>query len=117
VADLSAPPKPAKTPAAPVAPVVKGAGAAAPPEPGPGVGALRHDAAAIRRLFETGEFPYAQRLREAQYEEHMLALQRELLKAQRWIEERGEKIIVLFDARRLARRRNACHQGWQPRAY
>jgi polyphosphate kinase len=67
-----------------------------------GLSAKRHDPATIRRLFETGEYPYAQRLRESQYEAHMLALQRELLKAQRWIEERGEKVVVLFEGRDAA---------------
>src|SRR3954451_9353552 len=48
---------------------------------------MRHDPAVIRRLFETGEYPYRTKLRRDPYEEHMLALQRELLKCQRWIEE------------------------------
>ena len=41
---------------------------------------LRHDPAAIRRLFETGEYPYATHLRTGVYETHMLELQRELLR-------------------------------------
>lgn len=66
------------------------------------ISAMRHDPSLIRRLFETGEYPYAQRMRVAPYEEHMVALQRELLKAQRWIEENGERIIVLFEGRDAA---------------
>ncbi|HRY03610.1 MAG TPA: polyphosphate kinase 2, partial [Beijerinckiaceae bacterium] len=61
------------------------------------VGAMRHDPIVIRKLFESGEYPYAQRMRVKPYEEHMIALQQELLKAQRWIEESGEKIMVLFE--------------------
>jgi polyphosphate kinase 2 len=63
---------------------------------------MRHDPALIRKLFETGEYPYAQRMRVGPYEEHMVALQQELLKAQRWIEETGERIIVLFEGRDAA---------------
>jgi polyphosphate kinase len=62
----------------------------------------RHDPVEIRRLFETGEYPYQTRLRFAPYEEHMLKLQRELLKCQRWVEETGQKIIILFEGRDAA---------------
>ncbi len=61
-----------------------------------------HDPAEIRRVFESGAYPYAQRMRTAPYEKHMLALQRELLKAQRWIEENQERVIVLFEGRDAA---------------
>ncbi len=60
---------------------------------------LRHDPAAIRRLFETGEYPYKTQMRNAVYEEHMLQLQRELLKAQRWVAESGERVVLLFEGR------------------
>jgi polyphosphate kinase 2 len=63
---------------------------------------MRHDPAAIRRVFETGEYPYAARMRTAPYEEHMLKLQQELLKAQRWVEQSGEKIVMLFEGRDAA---------------
>ena len=63
---------------------------------------MRHDPAAIRRLFESGDYPYQSRLRMAAYEEHMLELQRELLKAQRWVEAAGERIILLFEGRDAA---------------
>lgn len=63
---------------------------------------LRHDPAAIRRLFETGEYPYTTPMRSAPYETHMLDLQRELLKAQHWVQETGERIVVLFEGRDAA---------------
>ena len=66
------------------------------------IAAMKHDPVAIRRLFETGEYPYATRLRNDAYEEHMLQLQRELLKAQRWIEESGERVVILFEGRDAA---------------
>ena len=63
---------------------------------------LRHDPAAIRRLFETGEYPYQSPMRTGPYEDHMLELQRELLKVQRWVQETGERIVVLFEGRDAA---------------
>ncbi|MBB4197662.1 polyphosphate kinase 2 [Rhodoblastus sphagnicola] len=63
---------------------------------------MRHDPAAIRRVFETGEYPYAQHMRPGPYEEHMLKLQQELLKAQRWVESVGEKIVMVFEGRDAA---------------
>ena len=63
---------------------------------------MRHDPAVIRRLFESGEYPYKVRIRRQAYEEQMLELQRELLKCQRWLEEAGQKIIVLFEGRDAA---------------
>jgi polyphosphate kinase 2 len=63
---------------------------------------MRHDPAAIHRIFETGEYPYRTRLRTAVYETHMLELQRELLKAQRWVEQTGQRIVILFEGRDAA---------------
>jgi polyphosphate kinase len=66
------------------------------------IAAMRHDPAAIRRLFESGEYPYKVGMRTAPYEAHMLELQRELLKAQRWIEQTGQRVVVLFEGRDAA---------------
>jgi polyphosphate kinase 2 len=63
---------------------------------------MRHDPTAIRRLFESGEYPYRNPMRGRPYEEHMLELQRELLKAQRWVETNGQRIVVLFEGRDAA---------------
>jgi polyphosphate kinase len=63
---------------------------------------MRHDPALIRRLFETGAYAYRTRMRENVYEEHLLQLQRELVKAQRWVEESGQRIVVLFEGRDAA---------------
>ena len=63
---------------------------------------LRHDPAAIRRIFESGEYPYRTRLRTTVYESHMLELQRELLKAQRWVEDTGQRVVILFEGRDAA---------------
>jgi polyphosphate kinase 2 len=63
---------------------------------------LRRNPDAIRHAFETGEFPYKSRLALRDYEEQMAALQIELLKAQTWVKETGEKIVVLFEGRDAA---------------
>jgi polyphosphate kinase len=97
----SAPSVPSSSPAPDPASPVDGI-----PEPGLSaahvIAALRHDPAAIRHLFESGEYPYKSRMRLAPYEAHMLELQRELLKAQRWIEESGQRIVLLFEGRDAA---------------
>ncbi|MEQ9815671.1 MAG: polyphosphate kinase 2 [Azospirillaceae bacterium] len=63
---------------------------------------MRHDPAAIRRAFENGEFPYATRMRRKPYEAAKTLLQVELLKVQRWVQEAGEKVVVLFEGRDAA---------------
>ena len=66
------------------------------------IGSLRNDPAAIRRLFKSGEYPYKTVMRTKPYEAHMLELQRELLKAQRWIEQAGHRVVILFEGRDAA---------------
>ncbi|KAB2948202.1 MAG: polyphosphate kinase 2 [Rhizobiaceae bacterium] len=63
---------------------------------------LRRDPEAIRHAFETGEYPYKSKLREGQYLEHMAKLQAELLKAQAWVKETRQKVVVLFEGRDAA---------------
>jgi polyphosphate kinase 2 len=63
---------------------------------------LRHNPEAIRRSFETGEYPYHTRMRRATYESQKARLQAELLKVQRWVKESGEKIVILFEGRDAA---------------
>ncbi len=62
----------------------------------------RRDPDIIRHAFETGEYPYSSRLRTKDYESHMAELQVELLKAQKWIKESGERIILMFEGRDAA---------------
>jgi len=75
---------------------------AAPVETAPGAEELRRDPVAIRRLFESGEYPYKSSMPARLYDEHMLELQRELLKAQRWVQEAGQRIVMLFEGRDAA---------------
>jgi len=62
----------------------------------------RHDPASIRRTFETGEYPYHTRLRRNAYEKNKASLQVELLKAQHWVKETGQRIVILFEGRDAA---------------
>jgi polyphosphate kinase 2 len=63
---------------------------------------LRRDPEAIRRAFETGEYPYQSRVPNKVYLEQMAKLQVELLKAQSWIKASGEKVVILFEGRDAA---------------
>jgi polyphosphate kinase 2 len=86
----------AEQPAAPTA-------AAVPPVSGSHrVAEMRHDPASVRRLFETGEYPYRTKVRRPDYERHKAELQIELLKLQEWVKTRGERILVLFEGRDAA---------------
>jgi polyphosphate kinase len=60
------------------------------------------DPDAIRRAFETGSYPYPDRLTERSYAREMAALQVELLKAQNWIKSAGKRIVLLFEGRDAA---------------
>ena len=62
----------------------------------------RRDPDEIRRAFEKGEYPYTARVSTKAYEAAMLELQVELLKAQHWIKETGERVIMLFEGRDAA---------------
>ena len=61
-----------------------------------------HDPEAVRRAFETGEFPYATKLTEKEYLDRVLPLQVELLKAQNWAKDSNERIAMLFEGRDAA---------------
>ncbi len=63
---------------------------------------LRHDKDAIRRMFETGEYPYKKKLTRARYEKHKAELQTELLKVQDWVRTTNQKIVLIFEGRDAA---------------
>lgn len=66
------------------------------------LGEMRHDPEQIKHAFESGLYPYKTKLKRAVYEKHKAELQVELLKVQKWVEETGQKIIVLFEGRDAA---------------
>jgi len=63
---------------------------------------MRHDPEAIRRAFETGEYPYATKMKRSEYERKKAELQAELLKVQHWAQETGQKFVLLFEGRDAA---------------
>ncbi|MEX3015306.1 polyphosphate kinase 2 [Gymnodinialimonas hymeniacidonis] len=52
--------------------------------------------------FETGDYPYPNKLAAKEYEAEKAALQVELLKVQHWVEETGQKVVMLFEGRDAA---------------
>ena len=56
----------------------------------------------VRQAFETGEYPYKDRLSRTVYERRKAKLQAELLKVQHWAQETGQKFVLLFEGRDAA---------------
>ncbi|MFK7836012.1 MAG: polyphosphate kinase 2 [Sulfitobacter sp.] len=52
--------------------------------------------------FEQGKYPYAKKLDRKTYEAEKSALQVELLKVQHWVQETGQKFVLLFEGRDAA---------------
>ncbi|MCB1381934.1 MAG: polyphosphate kinase 2 [Notoacmeibacter sp.] len=68
----------------------------------PSAADMRNDPGAIAKIFEQGVYPYKTKMRRNAYEKEKALLQVELLKAQRWIEETGQKVVMLFEGRDAA---------------
>ncbi len=56
----------------------------------------------IIERFENGMYPYADKMGRAEYERDKAELQVELLKLQKWVKQRGKKVVVLFEGRDAA---------------
>ncbi|MEM1365034.1 MAG: polyphosphate kinase 2 [Pseudomonadota bacterium] len=54
------------------------------------------------KAFESGDYPYDDKLKRSKYEKELEALQLELVKMQAWQEKTGERIICLFEGRDAA---------------
>jgi len=63
---------------------------------------MRQDPDAIRRAFESGEYPYKKKISNKDYEKSKAELQVELLKVQEWIKATGQKIVMIFEGRDAA---------------
>ncbi len=63
---------------------------------------IRHDYNEIRQMFESGTYPYKNKLKRAAYEKKKAELQVELLKLQAWVESTGQRILMLFEGRDAA---------------
>ncbi len=56
----------------------------------------------FREAFENGEYPYLKKMKKKDYEKRKAALQVELLKVQKWVEDTGQKIVLIFEGRDAA---------------
>ena len=56
----------------------------------------------VRRAFETGKYPYSEKMGRNAYEAEKAALQAELLKVQLWAQETGQKFVMIFEGRDAA---------------
>ena len=56
----------------------------------------------VRQAFESGEYPYADRMSRTVYEHQKAKLQAELLKVQIWAQDTGQKFVFLFEGRDAA---------------
>lgn len=63
---------------------------------------MRQDPEAIRRAFESGEYPYKKKISNKDYEKAKADLQVELLKVQDWIKTAEQKIVMIFEGRDAA---------------
>ena len=65
-------------------------------------GEMRHSPDKIKDLFRNGNYPYKTKIKKGAYETHKIALQVELLKAQKWIRSSGQRIVVICEGRDAA---------------
>jgi polyphosphate kinase 2 len=72
------------------------------PEAKPKLSEMRRDPDAIRHAFETGRYPYKSKMQRPKYEKKKAKLQAELLKVQHWVQETGQKFVLLFEGRDAA---------------
>ena len=56
----------------------------------------------VIRRFENGMYPYTDKIRKSAYEKEKALLQVELLKVQKWVKNKGKKIVLLFEGRDAA---------------
>ncbi|MBP0577705.1 polyphosphate kinase 2 [Labrys sp. LIt4] len=63
--------------------------------------------------FRSGNYPHKEKLKSKLYERDLHALQIELLKAQTWVKEQGERVVVVFEGRDAAGKGGAIHRFTQ----
>ena len=52
--------------------------------------------------FTSGEYPYPERMKRKSYEKTLESLQLELIKVQSWLQESGERVVIVFEGRDAA---------------
>ena len=70
------------------------------------------------RYFRENLFPYAERMRNREYNAQRMPLQIELVKLQNWMREVGERLIILFEGRDAAGKGGTIRrfmEHWNPR--
>ncbi len=70
------------------------------------------------RYFRENLFPYAERMRNKEYNAQKLPLQVELVKLQNWIRDVGERLVILFEGRDAAGKGGTIRrfmEHWNPR--
>ncbi len=77
-------------------------GAKNPAKPGRARALARPSPDQVRRAFESGRYPYANKLGRREYESQKARLQAELLKVQLWAQETGQRFVLLFEGRDAA---------------
>jgi polyphosphate kinase 2 len=60
-----------------------------------------HEAVAEKAM-TSGDYPYSKKLKWSKYEERLRALQVELVKLLAWIQDQGERLVVVFEGRDAA---------------
>ena len=58
--------------------------------------------ATLKKLYKNGIYPYEKPMGRKEYEEAKAELQAELMKAQKWVKEEGQRIVALFEGRDAA---------------
>jgi polyphosphate kinase len=66
-----------------------------------------------RAAFASGGYPHAGKLGGSLYKAQLLALQIELQKAQTWVEEQGERVVIVFEGRDAAGKGGSIHRFTQ----
>ncbi|MFV0409465.1 MAG: polyphosphate kinase 2 [Paracoccus sp. (in: a-proteobacteria)] len=56
----------------------------------------------VRAAFESGRYPYKEKMSRRVYEAEKALLQAELLKVQKWAQETGQRFVILFEGRDAA---------------
>jgi polyphosphate kinase 2 len=58
--------------------------------------------ATLKKLYKSGIYPYEKPMRRKEYEKTKAQLQAELMKAQKWVKEEGQRVVALFEGRDAA---------------
>ena len=53
-------------------------------------------------VFQSGNYPYEEKLKRKRYEKTLKQLQLELVKVQSWLQESGERVVIVFEGRDAA---------------